>query len=532
MQVSTLGKRNPGTGAAPPPRKPSPPRNSEEVTFQQKLDEIKKMRMCGELVQNAPREQTDNGVKPKNTDNKKVLTVHGYKTFLKSFGDWSEVVSKSGKVYFYNKKTLVNQWKKPTQWLVEEEKLNEPPPLPPPLYQPPLPPPPFQPSLPPQPPEPQGESEEAKDKVGFKLKIKGKKKVKKRVKNPEGHLPLAYQKNAPKRLDSDSDEDEESKKAKSELTIENAFEDPDDNEQRAKLSKLDPKDENKEAIPSVNADGDDSKTETTSSTVEERVEEAANKANPVSVKKEGQRFVPNVSGPRRAENLFEGSAAALAFANITKLPGATLYGENPLPPPAALNLTSNPTYFTEYNLPCCLKRCKFPKQQDVLHELKLNKQKRRNFVPPPLPSNLASAFAHLGEEVQFEQFYTELKNPNNRDTLLTSKMKDAMVYKIPEEVWDRYFTLFQVKIFDGVFLECKPAGYTDNDEIVYSRTGKICGHKTFPEDEVRCQAVLQAWKKSYCLCVYANRTFTVKRDDDDWDDILYETEKFLEKSGY
>jgi len=503
--------------------------------------------MSGAVVQNAPRDEPKNGVnkvsskEAENTDSKKVLTVHGYKTFLKSFGDWSEVVSKSGKVYFYNKKTLKNQWKKPEEWLVEEEKLNQPPPLPPPAYQPPLPPPPggppppFQPAPPPQPPQPQNESEDSK--VGFKLKIKGKKKVKKRVKNPEGHLPLAYQKNAPKRVDSDSD-DEETKKAKSELTIENAFEDPDDNEQKAKLllTKLDPKDEMKAVEASAAASdygvNEESKPDIENSTVEQRVEEAANNANAAVVKKEGQRFVPNVSGPRRAENLFEGSAAALAFANITKLPQQTMYGENPLPPPASLNLPNNPTYFTEYNLPCCLKRCKFPKQQDVLHELKLNKQKRRNFLPPPLPSNLAPAFAHLGEEVQFEQFYTELKNPNNRDTLLTSKMKDVMVYKLPEEIWDRYFTLFQVKIFDGVFLECKPAGYTDKDEIVYSRTGKICGHKTFPEDEVRCQAVLQAWKKSYCLCVYANRTFTVKRDDRDWDEIMYETKRFLEKNGY
>ena len=68
-----------------------------------------------------------------------------------------------------------------------------------------------------------------------------------------------------------------------------------------------------------------------------------------------------------------------------------------------------------------------------------------------------------------EQFYTELKNPNNRDRLLTQKMNNLLVYKITDEIWDRYFTLFQVKIFDGVFLECKPAGYTHNDEVVYSR---------------------------------------------------------------
>ena len=89
-----------------------------------------------------------------------------------------------------------------------------------------------------------------------------------------------------------------------------------------------------------------------------------------------------------------------------------------------------------------------------------------------------------------------------------------------------------MKLFEGVYLECKPSGYTHNDELVYSRTGKICGHRTFPEDEIRCQAVLQAWKKDYCLCVYANRTFTVRRDDDDWEDDLRETRRFLEKNGY
>jgi len=57
----------------------------------------------------------------------RLFTKNGYKTFLKSYGDWSEVVSKSGKggkVYFYNKKTLVNQWKKPAEWIAKEEELN------------------------------------------------------------------------------------------------------------------------------------------------------------------------------------------------------------------------------------------------------------------------------------------------------------------------------------------------------------------------------------------------------------------------
>ena len=96
----------------------------------------------------------------------------------------------------------------------------------------------------------------------------------------------------------------------------------------------------------------------------------------------------------------------------------------------------------------------------------------------------------------------------------------------------RYFYLFQLELFEGVYLECKPSGYTHNDELVYSRTGKICGHRTFPEDEVRCQAVLQVWDKAHCLCMYANTIFKIKRDNELWKDDLYECKKFLERNGY
>merc|ERR1719410_2733555 len=91
---------------------------------------------------------------------KKVQTVNGLKTFLKRHGDWVEVVSNSGKVYYYNKRTLVNQWKKPEDWLREEERLNIPP-------LPPQPEPPQQPPQPPQPPPPPQEDEET-----GKLKLK------------------------------------------------------------------------------------------------------------------------------------------------------------------------------------------------------------------------------------------------------------------------------------------------------------------------------------------------------------------------
>ena len=441
------------------------------------------------------------------------MTTSGVKTFLKSHGDWVEVVSGSGKVYYYNKRSLVNQWHKPAEWLAEEDRLN--PPLPP------------LPSAPP-PPEPSDRPPLPDDKLRLNLNLKGKKKVRKRVvKNPEGHLPVAYQKNGKRTLDSSSDEDEKKPK----LTIENAFEDPDASELGQKpLAKLDPQDEMGHLRPEPVLE---TKVEpcvvTKNSETEPKppVETVEAKPDP----RDGRKFDPRVSGPKRAENLQDGCAAALAFANIRQLPeAAALYGENSAPQPAAL--TGNPTYFTEYNLPCCLKRCRFPKEQDVVHELKMNKMKRRTFVPPPFMAGLDPKLSHLAREAQMEQFFLELKNYNQHDRLMTTRMEEVLVYKIPDEVWERYFNLFQIKLMDGVFLECKPSGYTHNDELIYSRTGKICGHKTFPEDEARCQAVLQAWGKEHCLCMYANKIFKIRRDTEQWEDDLYEARKFLERRGF
>merc|ERR1719361_3100411 len=65
-----------------------------------------------------------------------------------------------------------------------------------------------------------------------------------RLKNPEASsLPLAYQKSKKRLDDSSSDEDESKKPQK--LTVETAFEDPDEEEQdqEQKLAKLDPEDE-------------------------------------------------------------------------------------------------------------------------------------------------------------------------------------------------------------------------------------------------------------------------------------------------
>ena len=78
--------------AAPPPRKPSPPRQNtaEEQTFKQKLEEIKRMRSSGaEKVENKHViERTLTKEEP--IVPKQVHTLTGLKTFLKSFGDWIE----------------------------------------------------------------------------------------------------------------------------------------------------------------------------------------------------------------------------------------------------------------------------------------------------------------------------------------------------------------------------------------------------------------------------------------------------------
>ena len=44
--------------------------------------------------------------------------------------------------------------------------------------------------------------------------------------------------------------------------------------------------------------------------------------------------------------------------------------------------------------------------------------------------------------------------------------------------------------------------------------------------------MLQAWGKDYCLCMYANRVFKIKRDDENWEDDLYECKRFLERRGF
>merc|ERR1711862_119650 len=140
-------------------RKPSPPRPEAEDTFRRKLEEIKKIRQ----------KQNNNSANAK----KKVI-VNG-KPAIDVQGDWALFSSSSGKKYFFNLKTLVNQWTKPAGWVEEGQIQKAKPPLPPGVN-------------PPLPNDQNGSSTNggANKNPGFKMKIKkGSSKVKKKknVKN-------------------------------------------------------------------------------------------------------------------------------------------------------------------------------------------------------------------------------------------------------------------------------------------------------------------------------------------------------------
>ena len=47
---------------------------------------------------------------------------------------------------------------------------------------------------------------------------------------------------------------------------------------------------------------------------------------------------------------------------------------------------------------------------------------------------------------------------------------------------------------DGVKLECRPNAMTEESTPLYSRTGKVVVKAPFPEDVVRCHAVIQAFR--------------------------------------
>ena len=58
----------------------------------------------------------------------------------------------------------------------------------------------------------------------------------------------------------------------------------------------------------------------------------------------------------------------------------------------------------------------------------------------------------------------------------------------------RYSSLFLVELMDGVKLECRPHAMTEESTPLYARTGKVVVKAPFPEDVVRCHAVIQAFR--------------------------------------
>jgi len=205
-------------------------------------------------------------------------------------------------------------------------------------------------------------------------------------------------------------------------------------------------------------------------------------------------------------------------------------------PSTLLDTARNPTWVTEHNFPAMLSRCKFPKKYDAVHQLQTNKSKKRMFAQmpvPPLPEGMAASITspEMEEEIRKSMFTTELKNTNNRNRLLGEKL-GLTVYKIPDELWERSYQQFQVDLKPGVKLEARPHAYTDDDKPVYTRTGKVAKVMPYPEDVVRCHAVIQAWKTDVCHCVYANKTYTIEKDDKQWAKDLAECRKFLDDEGF
>ena len=387
FQISNMAAVGNRPKNAPPPRKPSPVRGGpeEELTFRQKLEEIKRQRTAGESGQTNIPIQNRMSRPEEPVVAKQVQTLTGVKTFLQSFGDWVEVVSaKSGKVYYYNKRTMVNQWTKPEAWLAEEVRLN--PPLPEDIPPPPEPPLPAAEEQPPPPPSEEGMAG-ISNPAKIKMKLKGKKKLlgaKKKLKKQlakikneeeeaEANLPLAYQKNAPKtEEDSSCGEDEEEEgddgDKKRKLAMSDAFDTVDDDDTEAtKLAKLDSKDEIGHIdirLPPPLAGPSSALGAFTLGVAPAGPPIFTEPPPPPSI---FRKFDRTVAGPERALALHQGSAAALAYQNISKVPESqVLYGEQA----SLMSSTSlatggigNPTHFTEYNLPCCLRRCKFPKEQ-------------------------------------------------------------------------------------------------------------------------------------------------------------------------
>ncbi len=140
-------------------------------------------------------------------------------------------------------------------------------------------------------------------------------------------------------------------------------------------------------------------------------------------------------------------AAAVATATAMSSAGASAAA-------GAATSAVSPTWFTEVNLPALLSRCKYPKVADALHEMQTNRAKRRSAPPlPPIPDAILAAMAgqDLTEfDMRRELFMQEVKDLNNRHRLLTDKLGDGeTVYKVPDDIWERYFSVFMIDVVEG-----------------------------------------------------------------------------------
>jgi len=61
-------------------------------------------------------------INSRNSSKEKKASTEQVKEPIRTLGNWSEFLSSSGKIYFYNQKTEKTQWEKPDEWdwLIQE----------------------------------------------------------------------------------------------------------------------------------------------------------------------------------------------------------------------------------------------------------------------------------------------------------------------------------------------------------------------------------------------------------------------------
>ncbi len=61
-------------------------------------------------------------INSRNSSKEKKTSTEQVKQPIRTLGNWSEFLSSSGKIYFYNQKTEKTQWEKPDEWewLIQE----------------------------------------------------------------------------------------------------------------------------------------------------------------------------------------------------------------------------------------------------------------------------------------------------------------------------------------------------------------------------------------------------------------------------